>query len=84
MLAISIFLQGQRNHVKSSQGDKMIIFNPKMKKNICHENTQESNTCGDKVEVALNVLNSDKTCAAENSEVKVSYRTRIIIFKPKM
>ena len=57
----------QNIYVKSSQGDKMIIFNPKMKKNICHKNIQESNTCGDKVEVALNVLNADKTCAAENS-----------------
>ena len=43
-----------------------------MKKNMCNENIHESNTCGDKVDVALNVLNSDKTCAAENSEVKVS------------
>ena len=45
----------------------MIIFNLKMKKNMCYENIHESNTCGDKVDVARNVLNADKTCAAENS-----------------
>ena len=44
----------------------------------------DSNTCGDKVVVVLNVDKADKICTAENGYVKISYRGKIIIFKPKM